>query len=56
LSKAPTLGHRFWLAVRPTTIPTCPPSIRIAHAVAFLATQGDYITGEVIAIDGGLHM
>ena len=22
LSHAPTFGHRFWLAVRPTTIPT----------------------------------
>jgi 3-oxoacyl-(acyl-carrier-protein) reductase len=27
----------------------------IAQAVAFLVTHGDYITGQVIAIDGGLY-
>jgi acetoacetyl-CoA reductase len=27
----------------------------IAQAVAFLVTQGDYITGQVITIDGGLY-
>jgi 3-oxoacyl-(acyl-carrier-protein) reductase len=27
----------------------------IAQAVAFLVSQGDYITGQVIAIDGGLY-
>ena len=27
----------------------------IAQAVAFLVSGGDYITGQVIAIDGGLY-
>jgi NAD(P)-dependent dehydrogenase (short-subunit alcohol dehydrogenase family) len=27
----------------------------IAQAVAFLVTSGDYITGQVITIDGGLY-
>lgn len=27
----------------------------IAHVVAFLAAHGDYITGQVISIDGGLY-
>jgi NAD(P)-dependent dehydrogenase (short-subunit alcohol dehydrogenase family) len=27
----------------------------IAQAVAFLVLHGDYITGQVIAIDGGLY-
>ena len=31
-SQAPTLGHRFWLADRPTTIPTWPPSMTISEA------------------------
>jgi NAD(P)-dependent dehydrogenase (short-subunit alcohol dehydrogenase family) len=27
----------------------------IAQLVAFLVTKGEYITGQVIAIDGGLY-
>jgi NAD(P)-dependent dehydrogenase (short-subunit alcohol dehydrogenase family) len=27
----------------------------IAQAVAFLVSSGDYITGQVISIDGGLY-
>ncbi|MEO8228673.1 MAG: 3-oxoacyl-[acyl-carrier-protein] reductase [Chloroflexota bacterium] len=27
----------------------------IAHVVAFLAAHGDYITGQVVSIDGGLY-
>lgn len=27
----------------------------IAHVAAFLAAHGDYITGQVLSIDGGLY-
>ena len=46
LSQVPTFGHRFWLAERPTTIPTCPPSTRISDASS-LPTR--WVTTLVVA-------